>query len=180
MLAAPALASFQLGQAAHLPPKAPGGLNIEGLTATPTGELLIAFRNPIPDGRGLLVPLLNPTEILEDADGMKAQFGAPILLDLGGYGVRSLSWWQGRYLIIAGHYASGRRSRLYDWTGHGQPRLISIELDNLNAEGFFTPEKRPEILILSDDGERLVDGVACKDLRDPARKTFRGLWVRPP
>ena len=180
MLAAPALAGFQLSQAAKLPPKAPGGLNIEGLTATPSGELLIAFRNPIPDGRALLVPLLNPTEILEGADGVRARFGAPVLLDLDGYGVRALSWWQGRYLIMAGHYASGRRSRLYEWKGHGQPRLVSIDLEDLNAEGFFTPEKRAEILILSDDGERIVDGVACKDLRETAKKTFRGLWVRPP
>ena len=49
-------------------------------------------------------------------------------------------FWRGRYFIIAGHYASGRRSRLYDWAGHGQPRQVSIDLDGFNAEGFFTPE----------------------------------------
>jgi len=39
------------------PLKSPGGLNIEGLCATPDGQLLIGFRNPIPDGKALIAPL---------------------------------------------------------------------------------------------------------------------------
>ncbi len=39
------------------------------------------------------------------------------------------------------------------------------------------PDGEAEILLLSDDGNRVIDGVACKDLDGPARKRFRGLWV---
>jgi hypothetical protein len=159
MLAEPALATFRLAEAAMLPPKAQGGLNIEGLTATPSGELLIAFRNPVPDGRALLVPLRNPAEVVAGQNGMRARLGTPILLDLGGDGVRSLSWWRGRYFIIAGHYGSGGRSRVYEWSGQGPPALVSIDLG---------------------DGDREIDGAACKDLDDPTRKAFRGRWFRPP
>ena len=54
------LKQFGLKFAAARAPKSPGGLAIEGLAATPDGHLLIGFRNPIPKGRALLVPLLNP------------------------------------------------------------------------------------------------------------------------
>ena len=180
LLANPALAGFRLREAAELPPKAPGGLNIEGLTATPAGDLLIAFRNPIPHGRALLVPILNAAELVDGGVGVRARLGAPTLLDLDGNGVRSLSWWRGRYLIIAGPYASGGTSRIYDWTGAGEPKLLSIDLEGFNPEGFFTPENRSEILLLSDDGGRAIDGVACKELHDASKKRFRGLWVHVP
>ena len=180
LLAEPALAQLQLAAAAELPPKAPGGLNIEGLTATPSGEMLIGFRNPVPGGRALLVPLRNAAELAEGTEGVRARFGPPILLDLGGDGIRALSWWRGRYLIVAGPYASGGRSRLYAWDGAGAPRLLPIDLGGFNPEGFFTPEERDEILLLSDDGEREIDGVPCKELEDPARRRFRGLWIRLP
>ena len=48
-----------------------------------------------------------------------------------------------------------------------------------NPEGFFTPEERQEILILSDDGSKLIAGEPCKELEDPAKKGFRGLWLVP-
>lgn len=180
LLAEPRLAPFRLEEAAARAPKEPGGLNIEGLTATPTGELLLAFRNPIPEGRALLVPLRNAGEMVEGKEEVRARFGTPVLLDLGGNGVRSLSWWRGRYLIVGGPYASGGTSRLYEWDGKGQPKLLPIDLGGFNPEGFFTPESRDEILLLSDDGERAVDGVPCKKLKDPSKKRFRGIWLRLP
>jgi hypothetical protein len=83
----PKLAGFQLANAAELAPKAKGGLNIEALAATPNGELLIGFRNPIPKGRALIVPLLNPNDLLS---GGRARFGDAILLDLNGLGLRGM------------------------------------------------------------------------------------------
>ena len=56
----PGLKDYKLGEAAKKPPEQVDGLNIEGLGAAPQGALLIAFRNPIPDGKALLVPLENP------------------------------------------------------------------------------------------------------------------------
>jgi hypothetical protein len=50
----------------------------------------------------------------------------------------------------------------------------------LGPEGFFSHEQRDEIMVLSDDGTRLVDGIPCKRLVDPTRKGFRGLWLQLP
>lgn len=54
------LQRYRLEAAEKLPPKAKGGLNIEGLAATPDQELLIGFRNPIPEGKALVLVLTNP------------------------------------------------------------------------------------------------------------------------
>jgi hypothetical protein len=176
LIAAPQLARFGLAEAAARAPKDGGGLNLEGLTAAPDGTVLLAFRNPVPSGRALVVPLLNLPDLVDPARGGPARFGAPILLDLGGRGVRSLSWWRGDYLLIAGHHASGGRSALYRWDGRG-PAHALLDLDGYNPEGFHTPEDRDQILVLSDDGERTIDGRACKKLKDPGRKQFRGVWL---
>lgn len=87
------LDQFNLKEAETKAPKAEGGLNIEGLTATPEGELLIGFRNPIPDGKALLLPLKNPSDLVKNPDTAKAIFGEPITLDLGGLGIRSIEYW---------------------------------------------------------------------------------------
>jgi hypothetical protein len=179
--AAPGLAAYGLRDAARLAPKAEGGFNIEGLTAAPDGRVILAFRNPVPRGRALLVPLLNLAELVDGADGGPARFGAPVLLDLGGRGVRSLSWWRGRFLIIAGDHAGGGTSALYTWDGGTDAvPVATVDLGAYNPEGFFTPEDRDEILVVSDDGERLIDGAPCKKLKDPARRQFRGVWLELP
>lgn len=165
-----------LAAASALAPKAPGGLNIEGLTATPEGTLLIGFRSPTPGDLALIVPLLDPAALLAGAG--PAQFGDPIRLDLGGLGVRSMSWWRGRYLIIAGASGEGGGSALYTWDGGAAPVATGVPLAGFNPEGFFSPEDRDDILVLSDDGTVAIDGVPCKKLDDPARKRFRGAWIR--
>lgn len=73
LAAAPTLAGLRLGDAARLAPEAPGGLNIEGLAAMPDGSLLVGFRSPVPNGRALLVPLLNPSERVHDLLRSKAR-----------------------------------------------------------------------------------------------------------
>lgn len=178
LLMAPALAPFGLAEAAERPPKAPGGLAIEGMTARPEGGVFIGFRNPVPDGKALIVPIENPLAL---AEGERARIGAPRLLDLGGLGVRALSWWRGSYLILAGPIDTGPAPRLYRWDGTSEvATLVPLDLGELNAEGFFTPEASDQILLLSDDGTRPVDGKACKKLDEPARQSFRGLWVSLP
>jgi hypothetical protein len=168
-------AAFRLDEAAQRPPKEPGGLNIEGLTARPDGAVLIGFRNPVPEGRALLVPLLNPLDVI---DQKPARLGDPILLDLGGLGVRSLSWWRGRYLIAAGPTGSEDGFRLFAWSGEGPVAPIDgVDLGALHPEGFFTPDGLERILVLSDDGSEPIDGVACKRLDDGGRKRFRGRWL---
>ena len=178
--ASPALRELGLARAAQLPPKQAGGLNMEGLTAMADGSgMFIGFRNPVPKGRALLVPWSNPREVM---DGERANLGAPILLDLGGRGVRALSWWRGQYLIVAGHHSEGGgTAQLYSWSGQGAPRVISAaDLTGFNPEGFFTPEGRTQIMLMSDDGSVPRSGAACKDLPDPTHRRFRGRWLQVP
>ena len=60
LLSDDSLARFDLEQASTRAPEDEGGLNIEGLAPTSNRNLLIGFRNPVPDGRALVVELKNP------------------------------------------------------------------------------------------------------------------------
>jgi hypothetical protein len=175
MLADQRLLDLGLRGASERRPDEPGGLNIEGLTSTTDGQMLIGFRNPVPDNRAIALPLLNPKQVVQQE---AAKFGPPMLLDLGGYGIRSLSSWHGSYLVIAGAIGDGDGSRLYKWDGATQlQHIAAARFDDLNPEGFFTPEERTDIMVLSDDGARTIDGERCKDLKDSSQKRFRGVWL---
>lgn len=173
------LAKFRLGAAALLAPKEPGGLNIEGLCATPEGELLIGFRNPIPGDRALIVPLKNPGELLE---GRPARFGDPVLLDLGGRGVRDLALVGGRYLIIGGSFEGRGKFHLYSWAGgtNAAQKISEAKFKGANPEALLSYPGTPdgEFQIVSDDGTRQIAGEDCKLIKDPARKWFRSFWLR--
>jgi hypothetical protein len=169
------LQGYDLAAAAQLAPKAPGGLNIEGLAATPDGHLLIGFRSPVRDGKALVVPLLNPLKVVT---GHAAKFGKPVELDLHGLGIRSIERVGTRYIIIAGAMGDAQEpARLFWWDGQSQPQVVpGITLGGLNPEGiaFHTDDGNGECFILSDDGTRDVAGMDCKDLKDPTLKHFRG------
>ena len=177
MLADPALARFNLAGASQLEPKEAGALNIEGLAATPEGQLLIGFRNPVPGGRALIIPLRNPNEILE---GEHARFGAAIQLDLGGRGIRDLAWVDGSYLIISGPWHGGADFQLYRWRAQEPPEALGISgLNAYHPEALVIYPDRGahEFQVLSDDGTRLIDGVPGKELTDPSRQRFRSFWL---
>lgn len=175
----PRLAPFDLAAAARRIPKSPDALNIEGLCATPEGGLLIGFRNPIPQGKALLVPMLNPAAVVNGAE--RARFGEPVLLDLDGYGVRSISYSHSSYWIVAGSYDGGGKSRLYQWQGgEDMPRPIAVpEFAELNPEAitFFDDAEGPHLWAASDDGTRKINGQDCKRLKDPRLKQFRAVTV---
>ncbi|AMV24428.1 hypothetical protein VT84_08525 [Gemmata sp. SH-PL17] len=178
----PQLAEFEFAERARKAPESPGGLNIEGLTATPDGRLLIGFRNPVPNGTALLVPLENPDAVL--ADGRAPRFGAPVRLDLGARGVRSIDFAPAHeaYFIVAGPVGDGGTSALYRWsgpTGAAPVLLTQVNFAGLNPEAAVAPPgPRTDLLLLSDDGGRIVDGVACKQAARTTRR-FRSLWVTP-
>ena len=178
LIAERSLARFGLLSASLRAPKERGGLNIEGLSATTNGELLIAFRNPIPNERALLVPLKNPAELLA---GKRPQFGDPILLNLGGRGVRDIDWVGNRYMIIAGPFDSKGRFHLYEWNGPGtEPRKIpETHFRDMNPEALVVYPGSPsnEFQLLSDDGTRKLAGGDCKLIKDPTKKWFRSFWV---
>jgi len=172
------LGRFKLGEAAKQPPRACGGLNIEGLCATPEGGLWIAFRNPIPDGMALLIPLENPDEVIV---GKTARFGNAIRLPLGGLGVRSIAYVEtrGTYLIVAGPADPEAIFRLYEWSGNPsvppKPR-DGIPFKGLQPEGLVVfPSAEPRVLVVSDDGTMEIEGRRCKDapLSERRFRTFR-------
>jgi hypothetical protein len=179
LLREPRLAPFNLLGASRRAPKEAGGLSIEGLCTTTNGELLIGFRNPIPGHRAVLVPLKNPADLIA---GGRAQFGDPILLDLGGLGVRDMLWAHDRCLIIAGPFDGKGHFHLYEWDGRtAEPRRIpETHFRDLNPEALLAYPGAPtnEFQLLSDDGTRRVAGEECKKIKDPARQRFRSYWVR--
>lgn len=174
LMADPRYAAFGLAAAAARAPKDEGGLNLEGMTATPEGTLLLGFRNPVPDGLALLFTIEAPARAVEG----ELAFGAPVRLDLGGLGVRALTWWRDRYVIVAGPRDRGGPSRLYAWDGRGAPVRIDVDLAAYNPEATFSPDGGARMMVLSDDGGVEVDGVPCKQVKDDARKRFRGVWLR--
>lgn len=179
---------FKLKEAKAIAPKNIGGLSIEGLAATPDGALLIGFRNPLRGGnivdgflvggKTLIVKLLNPLEVIK---GKTAKFDAPIELDLGNFGIRSLEYYAAKkmYLIVAGAYHENEEtpthkrevSRLYTWSGNQSdaPKLLKkVDLTGFNIEAaFFFPQIKKSVELLSDDGK----SATCTE----TDKSFRGL-----
>jgi hypothetical protein len=169
------LSPFELSRASESGPTMPGGFNLEGMTARFEGGLWLGLRSPTPRGKALLVPLLNPDDLLR---GDRASFGDPLLVELGGMGVRALSSWRKRYLIAGGNSGDGGAPGLFTWDGRSDPRRIpGLDLTDFNPESFFTPDAREQVFVLSDDGTVPIDGVPCKKLDDPGKKRFRGAWV---
>jgi hypothetical protein len=182
------LKDYELEKAEELAPKEEGGLNIEGLTATPNGELLIGFRNPIPRGKALILPLTNPLDLIQkDESEVHAIFGNPIELDLGGLGIRSIEYWQDYkiYLIIAGAYDGSDEFAIYQWSGNCQDTPTKIELINLPVDFrpeavLFYPNRKNQFQLLSDDGSIVrANGTECKEIEDESNpeKYFRSLWI---
>jgi hypothetical protein len=174
--AAEALRPYQLGRAAQLAAEADGGLNIEGLAATPTGQLLIGFRNPLPGRRALIVPLENPAEVI---GGMRARLGSPIELDLGDRGIRSMELIDGSYLIAAGPTGDNGTFAVFRWSGKPTDvaiPLAGVDLHQLRPEALFAIPQAARVQLLSDDGGVIIGGVECKSL-PAAQQVFRSLIV---
>ena len=174
------LKNYHLGKAAKHAPESRNGLNIEGLTKTPQGHLLIGFRNPIPQGKALLVPLENPQAVI--AGHEKPKLGDPILLALNGLGIRSIEYsdTKGAYFIIAGPYDDNGHFQLYQWSGNPSeaPELIKMDFHKLHPEALVVyPQQKAKIQIISDDGSALINNQNCKGLAKAQDKSFRSIWI---
>jgi hypothetical protein len=179
-IADPELQSYGLKAAAKRPPKNPNALNIEGLAATPAGGLLIGFRNPIPHGKALVVPIENPKDVVMGK--ASAKLGPPILLPLAGLGIRSIEYSaaRGEYLIVAGPDGVQGPFRLYRWTGaptDAPGEVTGVSFTGLQPEALIVyPDDKNGIEILSDDGTRELLGVECKNL-PVDQQVFRSVRV---
>ncbi len=197
LLADPGLSGLGLQEAAspsvprkkNLAPKKKG-LNIEGLCRiSGTRSLWIGFRNPAPGGRALLIPLLNPEDVV--LSGSPCRFGKPVLLDLGGLSIRDMITIEkaGTVWIIAGRTDGTPDFKLFTWSGRpgDAPVQAMTGLEWMAAES-FTPEAilagpgGKGALLLSDDGERLMtdpegSDCPCKKLKRMTDRGFRAAWL---
>lgn len=175
-----------LAKASKNPPEAGGGdkddgLNIEGLAAAPKGKLLIGFRNPQQKKMALVVMLNNPKQVVEHK--ATPDFGDLIRLDLGGRGIRSIELVKGEFLIVAGPRGEAKDSPvkpafvLYRWSGSvtEQPKRVrDLDDGSFRPEALFFDSESKELVMLSDDGDELVDGKACKRKKlAPEKQSFR-------
>jgi hypothetical protein len=190
LLADPKLAGLKLA-AAYAPDKKKGGpapesangFNIEGLAATADGRLLIGFRNPRPNNKAIVVPIDNPADVVDK--GSKPVFGKPVLLNLGGRGIRSLDRIADRYIITAGPHGTAAESKIkppfafFNWSGKEADEPVLIKGVTLPAdfspEALFASEDGSTVTLVSDDG----DLNNCKKA-DEAQRTFRMLTVPAP
>lgn len=175
---------YDFVKASKRAPKEENALNIEGLADTADGKLLIGFRNPIPKGKALVIPLNNPKALIEDGGNPAAQadFGEAIELNLDGRGIRSIERVGGDFYIVAGPFddadpaAKALGFGLYKWSGAADARPVSLSLPELAD---FHPESliataSNKLQILSDDGK--IGGMACKD-RSKEKRSFRSVTV---
>jgi hypothetical protein len=158
--------------------KASGGLNVEGLEISPDQKrLLIGFRSPLRDGRALIASVENLAAVFESDEAPRI---APLLeeLDLGGHGIRGLSYVPalGAYLVIGG--PASREPANFDlWRWSGQPGAPAHRLAVPGLRGFEKAEGvspavldgTERIIIVSDDGNRDAGRAAGYLLLDPAQ-----------
>jgi Protein of unknown function (DUF3616) len=171
-------------------PEEEGGFNIEGLSAGPRGSLFIGLRNPLDHGQALVLPLLNPQQVIDD--GAPFNLGKVIPLDLGGRGIRSIEKVGRNWLIVGGPIGDLTETtpkpyfELFSWTGErgDKPKPIQdIIAPGFRPEALFYDRQRKELVMLSDDGDELVvDDEKCKDSKDDAAKSFKSMtrpWPEP-
>jgi hypothetical protein len=181
------------------PDLAPGraGLDIQGLAAHRDGRgLLIGLRGPTRDGKALVIPFDNADRVLLGI--ARAAFGEPIPLDLGGRGIASLDWVPGLHsYFVVGAPAPGVEGswKLYRWSGDAGTSPVFVQ--DVGGDGFepeamaASPDGR-RLVLLSDDGDRLLDVAGADDckgplmdesqcpcwrVRDRAARSFRGRWI---
>jgi hypothetical protein len=157
--------------------KASGGLNIEGLEISPDQRrLLIGLRSPLRDGRALIASVENPSEVFESDEAPRI---APLLdeLDLGGHGIRGLSYVPalGAYLVIGGP-TSREPAHFGLWRWSGEPGAPAVRMTVPGLHGMEKAEGvtaaiiggKERIVVVSDDGDREAGRPASYLLLDAA------------
>jgi hypothetical protein len=156
--------------------KAGGGLNIEALEVSPDQEhLLIGFRSPLLEGRAIIASVENPGAMFAIDEPPRVSTTL-ITLDLGGHGIRGMSWLPdpGGFLVISGPVAREQvQFHVWFWWGlpDEPPRRVSVSgLPGFeHAEGISPAiiDGRPHIIMVSDDGSRKDGRIARFLLLDP-------------
>jgi methionine-rich copper-binding protein CopC len=191
---------FAASAAAGIVPERVDGFSIEGMTSAPGDTALwLGFRAPQTGtqvrAKALIVPLQNYAALMAGTT-TQATFGAPVELELGGRGIRSIDkGTDGKYLIVAGPAGAAvpevdRNFALFAWDGNpnSAPVELSNDLDALRKEtggSFESTVEVPgsvtagtQVQLLLDNGDTKWDGkTASKDL-PAADQKFDGFVVR--
>jgi hypothetical protein len=185
---------FEASAAAGVLPKSAdgSGFNMEAFAMAPasTNTAFLCFRAPLVPATNrayaCIVPLVNLREVAIGGGGPGlAQFGAPIFLNLGCRGIRSMEGGTNGYLMVGGEVdnrVNPRAFRLFSWTGHAGDPVTEYDgdLEGINPEALvalppppWTPER--VIQVLSDNGRSVYyeDGIIAKLLAEPGFKKFR-------
>ena len=143
--------------------KAGAGLNIEALEITPDGQrLLIGFRSPLQGSQAIIASVENPVAIFDEKAAPQIS-NTLQTLDLGGHGIRGMSWVAAMngYLVISGPVARADHAfGLWFWSGQADAPARRVTVPGLagfeRAEGVCPAviDGVTKIVIVSDDGNR--------------------------
>ncbi|KAA5534678.1 T9SS type A sorting domain-containing protein [Taibaiella lutea] len=171
-------------------PKQIDGFNMEGMAFAPDNTTMyIGFRAPLEPTTNRVNALIAPIQNFETWFGTGTTtdpvIGTPILLDLGGKGIREITRIsQNSFVIAAGDYGDDGliASALYKWNGNPSdaPVLLSdFNVANFNPEGVLPVYSGGNLLtnqleIINDNGtvNYYNDGTAAKDLSINTFKKF--------
>ncbi len=177
----PALAAAHpvLAAAAQaLDAKSGTGFNIEALEITPDGQrLMIGFRSPLQGNQAIIASIENPVAVF-DTDAAPHISNLLQTLDLGGHGIRGMSYVAALsgYLIISGPATRADHAfGLWFWSGQASAPARRVTVPGLagfeRAEGICPAniDGVSKILIVSDDGNRKQERSAQFVLLDLAQ-----------
>ncbi|MEJ7600286.1 MAG: DUF3616 domain-containing protein [Kofleriaceae bacterium] len=142
------------------------GTNIEAIAIKPNGELVIGFRNPRAGDQAIVVTLTHPSQAIL---GATAKFGGAAKLELGGLGLRGMTYSpaHGAILIIAGSHASGGPFKLFRWSGElaAAPTFVTDIATPADSapEAIVAYDGTTDVQIVFDQGDALIGGTICKD-----------------
>ncbi len=139
-------------------------IDIEGLSLDRDGRrLLFGLRQPVVDGRSVVLSLENPAAIFDRGEAPVVS-ASPVLLDLGGGGIRAMTYAPccGGYLLANEVESSGDKPRSWLWLWDGDPDHPPLSLDfpgrgelkNIEGLAVVAVEGREFLLAACDDGHR--------------------------
>ncbi len=138
-------------------------INIEALSFDKDqNKLFIGFRQPLIDGKSMLITITNPVGIFERNEQAKLS-SKVVLLDLDGGGIRSLVYDTHLKGYLLSNEVKGKngklKSQLWFWKGNPNqvPERINlpgiIDLKNVESIAPVIVNGEQRILLLSDDGK---------------------------
>lgn len=139
-------------------------INIEGLCFSKGADvMMIGLRSPLYKSKAVVLLLKNPYDVTSAS--FTARFSSePLLLDLGGAGVRAMTYSEssGQYFFVSEVKTKKKkmRPRLWTWDGGKANAAVRMDFPGLkklkNIEGltFFRISGKDMVLFVCDDGKK--------------------------